>query len=52
MKATVSLARAGSYDGHELLERMRACLAPLGGMAAFVSPGQRVLLKQIGRAHV
>ncbi|NLF39007.1 DUF362 domain-containing protein [bacterium] len=45
MKATVSLARAGSYDGHELLERMRACLAPLGGMAAFVRPGQRVLLK-------
>jgi uncharacterized protein (DUF362 family)/Pyruvate/2-oxoacid:ferredoxin oxidoreductase delta subunit len=39
------LARAASYDASEIDAAVRACLEPLGGMTAFVQPGQRVLLK-------
>ena len=45
-KAKVSLARLDSYDSpEEVLSAVRRALEPLGGMSAFVSPGNRVLLK-------
>ncbi|MEO0406123.1 MAG: DUF362 domain-containing protein [Cyanobacteria bacterium P01_A01_bin.135] len=40
---TVSLLCATHYDG--LTEKLRTLLSPLGGMTAFVKPGDRVLLK-------
>lgn len=43
--ATVSLIRANSYQSELLESSLRQLLAPLGGMAAFVKPGDRVLLK-------
>lgn len=45
MTATVSFVRAASYDNSTLEAALRQVLAPLGGMAAFVKPGDRVLLK-------
>jgi len=42
---TVSLARCREYSPEKVLEAMREVLAPLGGMASFVKPGQRVALK-------
>ncbi len=45
MRPTVSLTRAVSYEQAHLSERLTQVLAPLGGMAAFVKPGDRVLLK-------
>ncbi len=45
MRSLVSIARVVDYEPQRILEAMRGCLAPLGGMAAFVRPGQRVLLK-------
>lgn len=44
-KPSVSLIRATSYDREPLRQSLETLLAPLGGMAAFVKPGQRVLLK-------
>ncbi|ESA35052.1 thylakoid-associated protein [Leptolyngbya sp. Heron Island J] len=41
----VSLIKATSYDVEVLEQQLRNLLAPLGGMAAYVKPGQRVLLK-------
>ncbi|MEO1591169.1 MAG: DUF362 domain-containing protein [Cyanobacteria bacterium J06632_22] len=41
----VSLLRAKTYDVDALEQSIKAVLAPLGGMAAFVKPGDRVLLK-------
>jgi uncharacterized protein (DUF362 family)/Pyruvate/2-oxoacid:ferredoxin oxidoreductase delta subunit len=41
----VSLARCRSYDEEEVACALSAVLAPLGGMAAFVAPGMRVLVK-------
>jgi uncharacterized protein (DUF362 family) len=42
----VCLVRATTYeDGDALQASLEALLAPLGGMAAFVKPGDRVLLK-------
>ena len=41
----VSVATVRDYDPAAVLEGMRRALEPLGGMAAFVRPGQRVLLK-------
>jgi uncharacterized protein (DUF362 family) len=41
----VSLLRADTYDVAELRSQLEALLAPLGGMAAFVQPRDRVLLK-------
>lgn len=43
--ATVSIARCLDYAPDSVSESLEAALSPLGGMAAFVSPGQRVLLK-------
>ncbi len=45
MPSTVSLIRATSYELAALEAKLEALLAPLGGMAAFVKPGDRVLLK-------
>ena len=42
---SVSLLRADSYQLEQLQSSLAAVLAPLGGMAAFVKPGDRVLLK-------
>jgi uncharacterized protein (DUF362 family)/Pyruvate/2-oxoacid:ferredoxin oxidoreductase delta subunit len=44
-KSVVAGQRCTTYDRDAVLAAVRACLAPLGGMAAFVAPGQRVLLK-------
>jgi uncharacterized protein (DUF362 family) len=45
MPPTVSLIAATSYESTALRQSIEAVLAPLGGIAAFVKPGQRVLLK-------
>ena len=45
MRTTVAIARCGSYEPDGLRQGLLEALAPLGGMAAFVKPGQRVLLK-------
>jgi uncharacterized protein (DUF362 family) len=45
MKATVSLVRAKSYQRSPLRTALEAVMEPLGGMKAFVKPGDRVLLK-------
>ena len=44
-KPSVSLIRAKSYEQQALKESLEILLEPLGGMAAFVKPGNRVLLK-------
>ena len=41
----ISLLRTQTYDRAVLHESLSALLAPLGGMAAIVKPGDRVLLK-------
>ena len=43
--AWVSIARVHDYDPSCVLDGMRRCLEPLGGMEAVVRPGQHVLLK-------
>ena len=45
MRSLVSIKRVENYDPQAVLETMRNCLALLGGMGAFVRPGQRVFLK-------
>ncbi len=45
MAIPVSLLRANSYHRAELARSLTQVLEPLGGMAAFVKPGDRVLLK-------
>lgn len=42
---SVSLLKATSYDINTLEQKLDDLLAPLGGMATYVKPGQRVLLK-------
>lgn len=42
---TVSLERSPTYDYPTVRRAMERLLLPLGGMAAFVRPGERVLLK-------
>jgi uncharacterized protein (DUF362 family) len=42
---SVSLIRAKSYEREALRKSVETLLEPLGGMKAFVQPGQRVLLK-------
>jgi uncharacterized protein (DUF362 family)/Pyruvate/2-oxoacid:ferredoxin oxidoreductase delta subunit len=44
-RATIGLRAVSNYDPDRVLASLRACLEPLGGMGAFVQPGQRVLLK-------
>ncbi len=41
----VSLLKAGTYEVAVLQQRLIALLEPMGGMAQFVKPGDRVLLK-------
>lgn len=41
----VSLIRAQSYERQSLQDALNNLLEPLGGMVAFVKPGNRVLLK-------
>lgn len=41
----IALTRCTTYDLQELRQQLTQLLAPLGGMAAFVKAGQRVLLK-------
>jgi uncharacterized protein (DUF362 family) len=43
--SSVSLLRASSYVLDDLRQSVAALLEPLGGMSAFVKPGDRVLLK-------
>jgi uncharacterized protein (DUF362 family) len=45
MSTPVCLVRATSYDLARLQDSLEQLLAPVGGMAAFVKPGDRVLLK-------
>ncbi|BAZ39753.1 hypothetical protein NIES4101_57090 [Calothrix sp. NIES-4101] len=45
MPASVSLIRATSYQHEALRESLETLLEPLGGMATFVKPGHKVLLK-------
>jgi len=45
MKTQVILGHCASYQRAEVEKALDTLLAPAGGMAAFVSPGQRVLLK-------
>ena len=45
MTSSVCLLQATSYDLSVLRSSMEALLAPLGGISAFVKPGDRVLLK-------
>ena len=45
MKHIVSLRAASDYQPDTLLQQLRLLLEPLGGMHAFVKPGQKVLLK-------
>jgi uncharacterized protein (DUF362 family) len=42
---SVSLIKAVSYEHQYLRDALETLLEPLGGMAAFVKPGDRVLLK-------
>jgi len=45
-RARVSIRRLHDYaDSEAVFGAVRACLQPLGGMEAFVKPGQKVLLK-------
>ena len=41
----VSVTRCDTYDASAVAAALDAALSPLGGMAAFVHPGERVLLK-------
>jgi uncharacterized protein (DUF362 family) len=45
MASIVSLRRAQSYESNQLRASIADLLTPLGGMAAFVKAGDRVLLK-------
>ncbi|MBC7315937.1 MAG: thylakoid-associated protein, partial [Chloroflexi bacterium] len=44
-KPCVSIVRCTTYDLDAVEAAIRRALEPLGGMGAFVQPGQRVLLK-------
>jgi uncharacterized protein (DUF362 family)/NAD-dependent dihydropyrimidine dehydrogenase PreA subunit len=44
-RRTVSVVACGSYDAEAIGIALRSCLAPLGGMEAFVGPGERIALK-------
>lgn len=42
---TVSIQKCSSYEPHEVKTAIACLLEPIGGMSAFVRPGERVLLK-------
>jgi uncharacterized protein (DUF362 family)/NAD-dependent dihydropyrimidine dehydrogenase PreA subunit len=44
-KARVSVTRCGAYDVDLVRDSLRRLLEPLGGLAAFAQPGERILLK-------
>jgi uncharacterized protein (DUF362 family)/Pyruvate/2-oxoacid:ferredoxin oxidoreductase delta subunit len=44
-RKTVSVVRCSSYEADEIRVSLRRVLEPIGGIEAFVKPGQRVLLK-------
>ncbi len=44
-RKTVSLVRCSSYEADEIRPALRRAIEPLGGIEAFMKPGQRVLLK-------
>jgi uncharacterized protein (DUF362 family)/Pyruvate/2-oxoacid:ferredoxin oxidoreductase delta subunit len=44
-RKTVSLVSCSSYEAREIRASLKRALEPLGGIEAFVKPGQRVLLK-------
>lgn len=44
-RSQVAVETVRTYDPAEVLSGLRRALAPLGGMGAFVQPGQKVLLK-------
>ena len=44
-RKTVSLVPCSSYEAIEIRSALKRALDPLGGIEAFVKPGQRVLLK-------
>jgi uncharacterized protein (DUF362 family) len=41
----VAVQRCESYEPEKVMDALNRALDPLGGMSAFVSPGDRVLLK-------
>jgi uncharacterized protein (DUF362 family)/ferredoxin len=41
----VSIQKCPDYSPEKVRDALRSCMQPLGGMAAFVGPGSRVLLK-------
>jgi uncharacterized protein (DUF362 family)/NAD-dependent dihydropyrimidine dehydrogenase PreA subunit len=41
----VSIAKCETYESDQVRHALKAALEPLGGIGAFVQPGQRVLLK-------
>src|SRR5665811_1964762 len=43
--ALVGLVSCSGYETSHVRERLRAVLAPLGGMSSFVEPGERIALK-------
>jgi uncharacterized protein (DUF362 family)/ferredoxin-like protein FixX len=43
--STVSIVKCETYETEKVHRAVEAALAPLGGISAFVEPGQRVLLK-------
>lgn len=45
MSSKVSIKKIDSYREDDVLRAVKACLEPFGGMAHFVAPGQRVLIK-------
>jgi len=45
VRTRVVIQRCTDYAFEQVVRSMRTCLEPLGGMSAFVQPGQRVLLK-------
>ena len=45
LSRAVAAARCSGYEVEEVREAVRELLAPLGGMSAFVRPGERIALK-------
>jgi uncharacterized protein (DUF362 family)/Pyruvate/2-oxoacid:ferredoxin oxidoreductase delta subunit len=45
MRSVVSIVRCPNYNEEEVLRGLREAVGLIGGMAAFVKPGNRVLLK-------
>jgi uncharacterized protein (DUF362 family) len=48
----VAAARCADYEFDTVRAALREVLAPLGGMAAFVKPGERIALKPKSYTYV